>query len=120
MQRLLGYFNQPGISEESKAALHHLKLDLVSSFDFSWSAVHSNMLMHSSIVLDNMTRTIPQIDEDQKVALLHAPLRVPLFLEVNWQNYKKRTLSVLVLSQCSLLQQHPLLLMLRSRQELQL
>ena len=37
--------------------------------------MHNNMLMHRPIALDNMTWTIPSIDEDQKVALLHAPLR---------------------------------------------
>ena len=31
--------------------------------------------MRCSIALDNMTRTIPLIDEDQKVALLHAPFK---------------------------------------------
>ena len=63
------------ISEESKAFLGNLKLDLVSSFNFSWKAVHNNMLLHRSIALDNMSRTIPPKDKDQKVALLHAPFK---------------------------------------------
>ena len=29
-------YNYPGIPEETKVALHHLKLDLVASFNFSW------------------------------------------------------------------------------------
>ena len=33
------------------------------------------MLMRHSIAVDNMTRTIPPIDEGQKVALLHAPFK---------------------------------------------
>ena len=37
--------------------------------------MHNNMPMRCSIALDNMTRTIPPIDEDQKVALLHAPFK---------------------------------------------
>ena len=31
--------------------------------------------MRCSIALDNLPRTIPLIDEDQKVALLHAPFK---------------------------------------------
>ena len=33
------------------------------------------MLMHHTIALENLSRTIPPIDEDQKVALLQAPFR---------------------------------------------
>ena len=54
------------------AGLHHLKLDLVSASNFAWRMVHNNMLMRRSIALDNLPRTIPPIDDDQKVALLHA------------------------------------------------
>ena len=67
--------NQPEISDESKAGLHHLKLHLVSAFNFSWRTVHNDMLMRRSIALENLARTIPPIDEDQKVALLHAPYK---------------------------------------------
>ena len=81
-------YNQLEFSEESKAALHHLKLDLVSSFNFTWRVVHYNILMRHSIALDNITRTIPPIDENQKVAL-HASFMATTLSEVNWQNYKK-------------------------------
>ena len=37
--------------------------------------MHNNMPMRCSIALDNMTRTIPPIGEDQKFALLHAPFK---------------------------------------------
>ena len=33
------------------------------------------MLMRRSVVLDNLAKTIPPIDPDQRVALLHAPFR---------------------------------------------
>ena len=33
------------------------------------------MLMCCSVVLDNLAKTIPPIDPDQRVALLHAPFR---------------------------------------------
>ena len=55
--------------------LHHLKLDLVSDFNFAWRTVHNNMLMRRSIAKNNVSRTIPLIEEDQKVALLHAPFK---------------------------------------------
>ena len=68
--------NQPEISDESKMArLHHLKLDLVSAFNFLWRTLHNDMLMRRSIALENLSRTIPPVDEDQKVALLHAPFK---------------------------------------------
>ena len=73
---IAGYvYNQPEISDESKAGLHHLKLDLVTGSNFAWRTVHNNMLMHRSVALDILSRTIPVIDSDQKVALLHAPFR---------------------------------------------
>ena len=37
--------------------------------------MHSNLLMHRSVALDNLSRTIPPIDSDQKVALLHTPFK---------------------------------------------
>ena len=33
------------------------------------------MLTHCSVALDNLSKTIPPIDSDQKVALLHAPFK---------------------------------------------
>ena len=68
-------YNQPENSEESKAGPHHLKLDLVADSIFACRTVHNNMLMCSSMALDNLSRTIPPIDSDQKVALLHAPFK---------------------------------------------
>ena len=67
-------YNQIEISEECKAGLHHLKLDLVAGSIFAWRTVH-NMLMSRSLALDNLSRTIPQIDSDQKVVLIHAPFK---------------------------------------------
>ena len=69
-------YNQPEISEESRAGLYHLKLDLVAGSNFAWRMLHNNMLMCRSVALDNLSRTIPPIDSDQKVALLHAPFKV--------------------------------------------
>ena len=53
----------------------HLILDLVTSSNFAWRMVHNNMLMHCSVALDNLSRTIPVIDSDQTVVFLHAPFR---------------------------------------------
>ena len=60
--------NQPEISDESKAGLHHLNLDVVSAFKFSWRMVYNDMLMRRSITLENLSRSIPLVDEDQNVA----------------------------------------------------
>ena len=67
-------YNQPEISDESRVGLHHLTLDLVACANFAWRMVH-HMLMRRSVALDNLSKTIPLIDPDQKVALLHAPLK---------------------------------------------
>ena len=73
---IAGYvYNQPEISEESRVGLDHIKLDLVVGTNFAWRAVHNHMLMHCSVALDNLSKTIPPIDPDQKVALLHAPFK---------------------------------------------
>ena len=37
------------------------------------------MLMHHSVVLDNLSKTIPPIDPDKRVALLHAPFKGTTF-----------------------------------------
>ena len=68
-------YNQPEIFEESNAGLHNMRLDLVFASNFAWRMVHNNMLMRRSIALDNLSRTISPIDEDQKVALLHATFK---------------------------------------------
>ena len=72
-------YNQPEISEESRVGLHHLKLDLVAGANFAWRTVHNHMLMCRSMALDNLSKTIPPIDLDQKVALLHAPFKGTTF-----------------------------------------
>ena len=66
-------YNYLGIPNGAQAALHHLKLDLVACCNFSWREAHNKMLMCSLIALDNIKKTIPPTDEDQKLALLHAP-----------------------------------------------
>ena len=42
---------------------------------FAGMAVHNDMMMHLSIAFENLSRSIPLIDEDQKVAVLHAPFK---------------------------------------------
>ena len=37
--------------------------------------MHNHMLMHRSVALDNLSKTIPLIDPGQKVALLQAPFK---------------------------------------------
>ena len=68
-------YNYPGMPEGAKAVLHHLKLDIVSCCNFSWREAHNKMLLRSSVALDNLKNTLPPIDEDQRLALLHAPLK---------------------------------------------
>ena len=68
--------NRPEISEESKLGLHHLKLGLVAGANFAWRSVHNHMLMRCSMALDKLSKTIPQVDSDQRVALLQAPFKV--------------------------------------------
>ena len=40
--------------------------------NFAWRKVHNHMLMHHSVALDNLSKTISLIDSNQKVSLLHA------------------------------------------------
>ena len=68
-------YNRPEISEESKLGLHHQKLDLVACANFAWRSVHNHMLMRCSVALNNLSKTIPPIDSDQRVALLHTPFK---------------------------------------------
>ena len=53
----------------------HLKLDLVACCNFSWIEAHNKMLLHRSIALDNHRKTLPPMDEDQRLALLRAPFK---------------------------------------------
>ena len=58
------------------------------------------MLMRRSVVLDNLAKTIPPIDPDQRVALLQAPFRgTTLFggeLAKVYRANKERAISVTV------------------------
>ena len=60
--------------EGAQPVLHHLKLDLVSCCNISWRVAHNKMLVCHLIALDNLKKTLPLIDEDQKLALLHSEL----------------------------------------------
>ena len=72
-------FNQPELFDESRAVLHHIKLDMVAAHQFSWRAVHNNMLMRRSIAFENLS--------GMKIDLIHAPFKgTNLFLE-NWLSY---------------------------------
>ena len=53
----------------------HLKLDLVACCNFSWIEAHNKMLLHRSIALGNHRKTLPPMDEDQRLALLCAPFK---------------------------------------------
>ena len=67
--------NYPGMAEGARAAMLLLKLDIVSFLHHAWREVHNKMLLRRSIALDCLERTLPPIDEDQKLALLHAPFK---------------------------------------------
>ena len=68
-------FNQKELSDESKAVLIQIKLDVVATHQFSWLSVHNNMLMCHLIALEYLSRMVPPIDKDQKNDFLHAPLK---------------------------------------------
>ena len=67
--------NYPGLPEGARAAMLLLKLDIISFLNYAWREVHNKMLLRRSIALDCLERTLPPIDEDQKLALLHAPFK---------------------------------------------
>ena len=67
--------NYPGMPEGARAAMLLLKLYIVSFLHYAWREVHNKMLLRHSIALDCLERTLPPIDEDQKLALLHAPFK---------------------------------------------
>ena len=67
--------NYPGMPEGARAAMLLLKLDIISFLNYAWREVHNKMLLRRSIALDCLERTLPSIDQDQKLALLHAPFR---------------------------------------------
>ena len=68
-------YNYPGMPEGAKAVMLHLKLDLVACCNLSWRETHNKMLLHRSIALDYLRKTLPPIDKDQRLALLHAPFK---------------------------------------------
>ena len=67
--------NYPGMPEGARATMLLLKLDIVSCLHNAWREVHNKMLLRRSIALDCLRRTLPPIDKDQKLALLHAPFK---------------------------------------------
>ena len=67
--------NYPGMPEGARAAMLLLKLDIISFLNYAWREVHNKMLLRRSIALDCLERALPPIDEDQKLALLHAPFK---------------------------------------------
>ena len=67
--------NYTGMPEGARAAMLLLKLDIVSCLHYVWREAHNKMLLRHSIALDCLRRTLPPIDEDQKLALLHAPFK---------------------------------------------
>ena len=62
--------------------LHQLKLNLVASCNFTWREAHNKMLLCHLIALENLKKTQPPIDEDQKLALLHVPFTGRLQAEI--------------------------------------
>ena len=65
-------YQWPSIYTITQVCLLHLKLDLVACCNFSWREAHNKMLLRRSIALDNLRKTLLPIDEDQRLALLHA------------------------------------------------
>ena len=66
------------------------------------------MLLRRSIALDCIERTLPPIDQDQKLALLHAPFRGTTLFGGELAKLRRRTRSAQRPSSCSLSQQRPL------------
>ena len=67
--------NYPGMPEGARAVMLLLKLDIISCLDYAWREVHNKMLLRRSIAMHCLRRTLPPIDDDQKLALLHAPFK---------------------------------------------
>ena len=64
--------NYPGMPESARAVMLLLKLDIISCLNYAWREAHNKMLLRRSIAFDCLRRTLPPIDNDQKLALLHA------------------------------------------------
>ena len=67
--------NYPGMPEGARTVMLLLKLDIISCLNYAWREAHNKMLLRRSIALDCLRRTFPPIDDDQKLALLHAPFK---------------------------------------------
>ena len=67
--------NYPRMPEGARAVMLLLKLDIISCLNYAWREAHNKMLLRRSIALDCLRRTLPPIDDDQKLALLHAPFK---------------------------------------------
>ena len=50
-------------------------IDNYPGMHYAWREAHNKMLLRRSIALDCLRRTLTPIDEDQKLALLHAPFK---------------------------------------------
>ena len=61
--------------EGARAVMLLLKLDIISCLNYAWREAHNKMLLRRSLALDCLRRTLPPIDDDQKLALLHAPFK---------------------------------------------
>ena len=61
--------------EGARAVMLLLKLDIISCLNYAWREAHNKMLLRRSIALDCLRRTLPPIDDDQKLALLHASFK---------------------------------------------
>ena len=67
--------NYPGMPEGARAVMLLLKLDIISCLNYAWREAHNKMPLRRSIALDCLRRTLPPVDDDQKLALLHAPFK---------------------------------------------
>ena len=67
--------NYPGMPEGARAVMLLLKLDIISCLNYARREAHNKMPLRRSIALDCLRRTLPPIDDDQKIALLHAPFK---------------------------------------------
>ena len=61
--------------EGARAVMLLLKLDTISCLNYAWIEAHNKMLLRHSIAMDCLRRTLPPIDDDQKITLLHAPFK---------------------------------------------
>ena len=60
--------NYPGMPEGARAAMLLLKLDIVSCLHSAWREAHNKMLLHCSIALDCLRRTIPPNRRGPKIS----------------------------------------------------